>query len=583
MIPRPEHPKPQFQRESWQNLNGEWEFAFDHGVSGLARGLHLPETAYPQRILVPFCPESERSGIGYKDFMACVWYRRSLKIEETQLEGQVLLHFGAADYETHVFINGEEAGVHRGGYASFSMEIGPWLHAGENSLTVQCIDDLRGGQQPRGKQCAQFYSKGCDYTRTTGIWQTVWLEFVPKTYLQGMKAVADMYGRVSLQIQAKGEERLRLRAQLSLRGELASEAITPAQTGCNQLLLQVPEEKLRLWDVGQPNLYDLELCLEDSQGRVTDRVKSYLGLRSVELKQGAIWLNGRPLFQRLVLDQGFYPDGVYTAPSDAALKGDIELSMGLGFNGARLHQKIFEERFLYWADRLGYLVWGEHASWGLDHSKPEALYHFLPEWLEAVEREYNHPSIVGWCPFNETWDVQGRQQDDEVLRSVYRATKAADPTRPVIDTSGNYHVETDVYDIHDYEQDVALYKARYGGLQEGEIYETFPKRQSYGGQPYFVSEFGGAWWAPGRSDGWGYGQAPKTEDEFAERFEGLTSALLDCPRVCAYCYTQLTNVEQEQNGLVAYDRSPKFSPAIYERIYRANTRKAAIEKRAEDQ
>lgn len=170
-----------------------------------------------------------------------------------------------------------------------------------------------------------------------------------------------------------------------------------------------------------------------------------------------------------------------------------------------------------------------------------------------------------------------------MLRSVYRATKAADPTRPVIDTSGNYHVETDVYDIHDYEQDVALYKARYGGLQEGEIYETFPKRQSYGGQPYFVSEFGGAWWAPGRSDGWGYGQAPKTEEEFAERFEGLTSALLDCPRVCAYCYTQLTNVEQEQNGLVAYDRSPKFSPAIYERIYRANTRKAAIEKRAEDQ
>ena len=201
MIPRPEHPKPQFQRESWQNLNGEWEFAFDHGVSGLARGLHLPETAYPQRILVPFCPESERSGIGYKDFMACVWYRRSLKIEEAQLEGRVLLHFGAADYETHVFINGEEAGVHRGGYASFSMEIGPWLHAGENSLTVQCIDDLRGGQQPRGKQCAQFYSKGCDYTRTTGIWQTVWLEFVPKTYLRGMKAAADLRGHVSLQIQ----------------------------------------------------------------------------------------------------------------------------------------------------------------------------------------------------------------------------------------------------------------------------------------------------------------------------------------------------------------------------------------------
>ncbi len=558
-------------------MNGQWDFAIDQGVSGLARGLAKEDVAFERTIQVPFCPESSLSGVQNKDFMACVWYRRRVQIEKACLDGRVLLHFGAADYETHVFVNGCEAGAHRGGYSSFGFDITDKLHEGENTLTVQCIDDLRGSRQPRGKQSAEYFSHNCDYTRTTGIWQSVWLEFVPETYMQGLRVTADMYGRVNLQVKVNGSGAASLRACLRFRGEEVAEDTTPANAGSNQLQLRVPKEKLRLWDVGQPNLYDLELTLEDAAGRVQDRVSSYVGLRSVELKDGAICLNGRPVFQRLVLDQGFYPDGIYTAPSDEKLRGDIELSMSLGFNGARLHQKVFEERFLYWADRLGYLVWGEQASWGLDHSRPEALYHFLPEWLEVVERDINHPSIVGWCPFNETWDVDGRKQDDEVLRSVYLATKAMDPTRPVIDTSGNFHVQTDVYDVHDYEQDVELYQARYGALEPGQVHETFPKRQKHEGQPFFVSEFGGAWWAPGRSDGWGYGQAPKSEEEFAQRFEGLTAALLDSPAVCAYCYTQLTNIEQEQNGLVNYDRSPKFAPAIYERIYRANTRRAAIE------
>ena len=257
--------------------------------------------------------------------------------------------------------------------------------------------------------------------------------------------------------------------------------------------------------------------------------------------------------------------------------------MDMGFNGARLHQKIFEPRFLYWADRLGYLVWGEHACWGLDITSLEGLANFLPEWMEAVERDYSHPSIVGWCPFNETWDRDNGRggktaQDDRVLSMVYQVTKAMDPTRPVIDTSGNFHVITDIFDIHDYDQNPETFAVRLRRMQEtGDPYITFPERQAdaYCGQPYFVSEYGGIKWAPGYEEsGWGYGDAPKTAEEFVARYRGLTEAMLFNPSVCAFCYTQLTDVEQELNGLYTYGREPKFDPAVIRAI---NAQRAAIE------
>jgi hypothetical protein len=259
------------------------------------------------------------------------------------------------------------------------------------------------------------------------------------------------------------------------------------------------------------------------------------------------------------------------------LRRDIEISLELGFNGARLHEKIFEPRFLYWADRLGYLVWGEHANWGLNITNPMGLERFLPEWLEAVERDFNHPSIVGWCPFNETWDLNGTRQDNEVLRMVYRVTKQLDPTRPVIDTSGNYHVETDIFDVHDYDQNPDTFQARYEPMKSGgPVFESFPDRQRYEGQPYFVSEYGGIWWNPGQigEEGWGYGERPKSEAEFLDRYTRLTTTLLENPKICAFCYTQLYDVEQEVNGLYTYDRKPKFDPAI---IRAVNSRPAAIE------
>ena len=571
-IPRPEYPRPQMVREAWCSLNGVWEFEIDAGRSGRERGLPVADHL-TRSILVPFCPESELSGIGYKDFMPAVWYRREFTVPEAWAGQRVLVHFGAVDYDAEVWINGQSAGTHRGGYASFSLEITPFLRDGANIITVCADDDTRSPLHPSGKQSTAYHSSGCCYTRTTGIWQTVWLEAVPQNSLGRPRITPDLEnGVVYLQVPLIGDGTgLMLTAEATLAGKVVGN-VTVRQSGA---LFQatLPLSEIRAWEPGNPVLYDLKLTLHAASGTV-DTVTSYFGLRSLDWRGVAIKLNGKPVFQRLILDQGFYPDGIYTAPSDEELRGDIERSMAMGFNGARLHQKVFEERFLYWADRLGYLVWGEMANWGLNLANPSALEHFQTEWLEILARDYNHPAIVGWCPFNET---EG-EQNPEVLRQIYRLTKAYDATRPVIDTSGYVHVVTDVYDVHDYDQNPVTLTERYAAFAEGgEPFRNQPQHDApYLGQPYFVSEYGGIWWNPSQSDAqsWGYGDRPQNEEEFLARYRGLTEALLRHPRMCAFCYTQLTDVEQEVNGLYTYTRQPKFDPALLRAI---NSQPAAIE------
>ncbi len=566
MMDRMEHPKPQFERENWLNLNGTWQFEMDPGNSGEERELFQPDAPFSREIRVPFCMESRLSGIGYTDFMPSVWYRRDVEISAEQLEQSVVLHFGAVDYETTVYINGQECGYHKGGYVSFSFEVSRFLTVGRNVITVHAVDDTRDRRIPSGKQSARYGSFGCFYTRTTGIWQTVWLEFVPQTHVEKVRYTVDEEnGSVTIAATLSGSGTLR--AEAYYEGEPMGSAQVCSSGG--QAILTVKLKETHLWEVGQGRLYDLILTYGE------DRVKSYFGLRSVRLEGYRFLLNGKSVFQRLILDQGFYPDGIYTAPSDRELQADIERSMAMGFNGARLHEKIFEERFLYHCDRMGYLVWGEFPNWGLDASYSDSIYGILPEWIEEIERDFNHPAIVGWCPFNETWDEKGRKQDDEVLATVYKVTKALDSTRPCIDTSGNFHVATDIFDVHDYEQDPGKFAASYRSLPiDGTFYDRFAERQKYRkGQPMFVSEYGGIRWTKDQG-GWGYGTGPATEQEFLERLKGLTDALLDNRCMLGLCYTQLTDVEQEQNGLYTYDRKPKFDPTVIHAIF---ARKAAIE------
>lgn len=571
MIPRPEYPRPQFVREGWMNLNGYWQFEIDRANSGEARGL-VTKSPLDARILVPFCPESTLSGIHDTDFMLAVWYRRTFTLPQEAADKRVLLHFGAVDYRSRVWVNDQLVGENEGGYHSFSFDITGALQAGENTIVVNAIDDPHDSMQPSGKQSSKFGSYGCYYTRTTGIWQTVWLEWVNESYIEQVWYTPDAINdTLHIRAKVKGGTGCTLRVDTSFDQQSTGSGEAAADTGFAEMT--VPIRGKHYWDVGQPNLYDVQLSLT-SGGAMVDTMGSYFGLRSVSIDGKAILINQRRVFQRLVLDQGFYPDGIYTAPTDEALRRDIELSMAMGFNGARLHEKIFESRFLYHADHLGYLCWGEMANWGLDHCENGALAAFLKDWIPALQRDYSAPSIIGWCPFNETWDQDGRKQCDDVLRMTYRATKAIDPLRPCIDTSGNFHVETEVYDVHDYTQNVASFTARYGP-DAALLYERFPSRQAYGGgQPAFISEYGGIWWSQVDESGWGYGERVSSESEFMTRFAGLTDALLDNPDYFGLCYTQLTDVEQEQNGLYTYAREPKFAPEAIRAIL---SRKAAYE------
>lgn len=571
-LPRPEYPRPRMRRENWTNLNGEWEFELDLAQSGRERNMHI-DGNYSKKIIVPFCPESKLSGLGITDFMPSVWYRKKFEIERNK-DVRTLIHFGAIDYHTEVWINGNSVGTHVGGYVSFSFDITEYVKDGVNEVVVCATDDNRNGKQPCGKQSSRYDSYGCHYTRTTGIWQTVWIEQVPKTYISNIKLVPDINNeKINISLFLEGDVRdgsnLKILAETSYKGK---ETGSIQVNGCwRQVSFSIPLNELHLWEPLKGRLYDLKVTLYKDDHAI-DTVDSYFGMRNVSLTDKAILINGKTVFQRLILDQGFFKDGIYTAPSDEELKKDIERSIAMGFNGARLHQKVFEPRFLYWADKLGYLCWGEHANWGLDISNPEGLMAFLPEWVEIVNRDFSHPSIVGWCPFNETQ----HNQDSRIIEYIYKITREIDPTRPIIDTSGWVHANfTDVFDVHDYDQDINSFAAKYDPFKTSDTpHVTLSDPSTYKvGTPYFFSEFGGTWWAPG-VDGWGYGNAPKNEEEFIERFRSLVSYLLNHPKVCAFCYTQLTDVEQEVNGLYTYDREPKFDPDIIKEIVSA---KAAIE------
>ncbi len=583
MIPRAEHPRPNFFRENWTNLNGEWEFYIDNSNSGADRKVYLNDKL-DGKIIVPFCPESVLSGVHNLDFMECVWYAKNIEIAKNQLKGHLFLHFGASDYETTLYVNGQKVGVHVGGYTSFSFDIVKFLQEGNNRIVVRVVDKTRSGLQPTGKQCHEYYSKECDYTRTTGIWQTVWLEEVGDNYIEKVKVNAtNLDGKVIIDAKLnKYAKDAKLKVQVSFKGEQVLDNTFNLDGVNNNIIFDV--SPIYLWNVGEPNLYDIKYILL-IDGQVCDEVIGYFGIRRIDIDGFKVRINGKSVFQRLILDQGFYPDGIYTAPTDEALKADIELSMNLGFNGARLHQKVFEERFFYHADKMGYLVWGEYANWGIDICSPNTLHTFLPQWLESVERDYNHPSLIGWCPFNETWEAHGNRQLNSNISLVYQATKNIDNTRPVIDTSGHYHTEkTDIFDIHDYTHDIPLFKERYDKHANGEHYNTYPKRQTYDGvSPYFISEYGGIKWHESFAKendakvSWGYGDAPKSMDEFCKIYCGITEVMLDNPTIMGFCYTQLVDVEQEQNGLYYYDRSKKFTNVYYERIRKTNTKKAKIE------
>jgi len=571
-IMRNEHPRPDFHRDSWVCLNGEWEFAEDYSDSGAARGMNAadaPDELFDLKINVPFSREAGLSGLGHKDFCDAVWYRKKLMLSEGWLEEgrRLLLHIGACDWLTTVWVNGKFAGEHSGGYNQFTFDITSLCEEGENVITIRARDYIRKGCQASGKQSAAYGSYGCMYTRTTGIWQPVWLESVPTAYIRAFKIYPDISGQSATVVaEVKTGEGALLTAVAEYEGRKVGIASGRVSGGIATVKIELDE--LHLWEVGNGRLYGLRMKLTGA-GEFDDDVTGYFGMRSVYTKNGFLYINGKCVFQRLVLDQGFNPWGIITAPSEKELVADIERSMACGFNGARLHQKVFEPRFLYHCDRLGYMVWGEHGNWGMNIRDRQNWAPFIPEWTEILNRDFNHPAIIGWCPLNETT----RDQDKLFLRVLSSVTKSIDPTRAYIDASGYQHVEGayDIYDTHDYDQNPESFGARYDKqTADGTSADRY---NMFKGVSTFVSEYGGIRWAPGK-EGWGYGDAPKTEEEILTRFKGLTDVLLDNPGVGGLCYTQLTDVEQEVNGLYTYEREAKFDNSFFKAVL---SRKAACE------
>ncbi|MEI7635164.1 MAG: glycoside hydrolase family 2 TIM barrel-domain containing protein [bacterium] len=566
-VPRPEHPRPDRERRNWMNLNGEWEFAETNDTAD--ESWLRKDKSYPGHISVPFCRESKLSGLSRKGFVKNVWYRRTFR-RPSWPAPRVRLHIGACDWHTRVWVNNKLAGRHTGGNCAFSFDITDALGDSDKfTVVIHAYDATRSGLQALGKQSDKLRNHSIFYTRTTGIWQTVWLEGAGAGEIGEFSVVPDA-GNSRVIIQADISHcppGAALEAEAHAGGRLAGSASAPA-AGRNMLIVLDLGEK-HLWSPEHPFLYDLTLRLT-RDGATLDKVRGYFGLRSVAIDGAVLLLNGKPLFQRLVLDQGFYPDGVWTAPTDEALRRDIELSKALGFNGARLHQKVFEPRFLYWADRLGYLVWGEYPSYGAHYHKPSVNNPITREWAEIVRRDRNHPSIIGWCPFNET-----PRQAGELQNTIVDITKALDPTRPVIDASGwsHSHPQSDLLDQHDYDQNPAAFRRRWHSRVDGVRYPARYQCTQQNGAPFFISEYGGIGWNIG-NDGWGYGNAPGSLDEFYERHAGLTNTLLDNRFLCGFCYTQLTDVEQEKNGLYTFDRKPKFDAA---RLAAINARRAACE------
>ena len=559
-IPRPEHPRPQFMRNDWMNLNGTWTYTFDHGESGRERGL-FKSTGFERNITVPFCPESKLSGVGHTDFIKAMWYHRIIDIPDTWSGRRILLNFGGVDYECEAFIDGKSAGIHYGGSASFGFDITEFASTGEHSLVVAVRDDTRSGVQPGGKQSNRFGSYGCKYTRTTGIWQTVWLEAAGMKGLSRVRTMTDIDSGSATFIPEyfSTVRSTTFRAVIKDGNAVIAEGTISSANG---IPLTVPIKNAKLWSPEHPHLYDVTFEIMEN-GTVTDSAQSYFGMRKVHTEGNNIFLNNQPVYLRFVLDQGFYPDGIWTAPNDEALKHDIELSMAAGFNGARLHQKVFEERFHYWADRLGYLTWGESASWGMDYTRPDGIRNFLSEWGEILLRDMNHPSLIAWTPLNETNANAGTPAHRRAHCEVYDLTHRIDPTRPVNEASGYAHVKTDLWTVHNYTQDGAKLAEQLTPKDESP-WRNFPDKEvPYTGQPYLVDEFGGIKWIADEAQrfsekSWGYGDAPRSLDEFYARLEGQIDALISHGHIVGYCYTQLTDVEQEQNGIYNYDRSEKF-------------------------
>jgi beta-galactosidase/beta-glucuronidase len=574
-IPRPEYPRPQFVRADWLNLNGEWEFAFDDENRGHKHGWHNGHLL-ENRIVVPFPYQSKLSGINDESVHEYVWYARTFEVPEAWRGRDLLLHFGAVDYRATVWVNGQEVGHHQGGHVPFQFDIAPYIKSGENRLAVR-VEDRQDPRQPRGKQSSSGLPHDIDYYCTTGIWQTVWLEPAPPIRIDELKITPRADKNIlelSVYLHAPSSA-WRLQAEAFDNEKLVARAEDRTAVATGWLTLRIPYAKL--WSPESPHLYDLRIRLFDGD-QLLDEVRSYAGLRSIEIRDGQVLLNGKPTYLKMVLDQGYWPESYLAAPSDEALQTDVGWIKLFGFNGVRKHQKIEDPRWLYWCDRLGLLVWEEMPNAREWSSQAEER--LAAEWRIAVRRDYSHPCVIAWVPVNESMGFPrlGQQHPGQYafIERMVAITRRLDPTRPVIDNDGWEHTDiTDICAIHDYTPTAERLHARYEeALQGGALPQTvwvgnkplFARGSRYRGQPVVLSEVGGFLMIPPdvpeekRDLLYKFYDSVHTAEELLGRYRNLMEGISSLKFLAGFCYTQLTDIEQEINGLLTYDRQPKIAP-----------------------
>ncbi len=567
------YPRPQLRREGWISLNGIWDFAFD----GDAAWTEPRTVRWSQMIKVPFSPETQASGLHASGFFRVVWYRRAFDRPALAPGQRLLLHFGAVDYSAEVWVNGIRVCSHQGGYTPFHADITDALtETGAQEIIVRAEDDPLDLAKPRGKQDWKMESHSIWYPRTTGIWQTVWLELVPASYLEVLRWTANLKRwEIGLEALVGGarQEGLRLSVHLHVGEVLLARDTYSVVAGevHRQVALSDPgiddSRNELLWSPASPTIINVELELQDRDGRVLDRVQSYTALRALSVQGDRFILNGRPLLLQLVLDQGYWPESGLTAPDDDALLNDVVLVKKLGFNGVRKHQKIEDPRYLYWADHAGLLVWEEMPS--AYRYTQRSIERLMREWMEVVNRDKSHPSIVAWVPLNESWgvpDLPDSRAQRNYVQALYHLTKTLDPTRPVIGNDGWESVATDMLGIHDYDNQPERMAKRYG---RSDVESHLFSRERPGGrmlvlggtadtcQPIVLSEFGGIALSTAQNNAWGYSRCD-TQQELLERYRALLEVVRSLPRLAGFCYTQFTDTYQEANGLLYADREPKM-------------------------
>jgi beta-galactosidase/beta-glucuronidase len=566
------YPRPQLERAEWTCLNGPWEFALDPE----ARWRVPEQVEWNATIEVPFAPETPASGIGFTGYFRACWYRRTFERPDLSSNHRLILHFGAIDYSARVWVNGRLATEHDGGYTPFCIDVTELLTAeGPQSVCVRAFDDPADLAKPRGKQDWQLKPHSIWYPRTTGIWQTVWMERVPSTYIERVRFTPALERwEIGVEGFLGGDRRdgLRLTVKLNYREQLIADDTYTVVAGEVHRQIRFSDPGIDdyrnelLWTPGTPNLIEVEMKLWSGRGALIDQARSYTALRSIGVQGDRVVLNGRPYPLRMVLDQGYWPETGITAPDDEALRRDVELAKDMGFNGVRKHQKIEDPRYLYWADVLGLLVWEEMPSpYRFTRLAVERL---TREWVKVIERDASHPCIIAWVPFNESWgvpDLPDSPSQRHWVEGIYHLTRTLDPTRPVVGNDGWESVATDIIGIHDYDHDSERIARRYGA-EEG-LPKLFKRERPGGrlllvseeahtGQPIMLTEFGGVAFSSEEGT-WGYTRS-ETQEAFADQVMELISVVRSLNVLAGFCYTQFSDTYQEANGLLWADRRPKF-------------------------